>query len=138
MTEAYDTRELIAALECRDDDDKLTINDLSNDVLVSIFTALGNLGWVRRTVPCVCKAWNELYCSEDASPLHETLEVDFVEAVGSAAAREGALSRPVGGLSATTRIVPEEWALRHAVHASTVISWAEKRAGWVRKLHLMG
>ena len=65
MTEAYDTRELIAALEHRDDDAKSTINDLSNDVLVSIFTAVGNLGWVRRTVPCVCEAWNELYCSED-------------------------------------------------------------------------
>ena len=33
---------------------------------------------VRITTPRVCKAWAELYRSQDARPLHETLELDLV------------------------------------------------------------
>ena len=58
---------------------KLTINDLPNDVLVSIWIALEDLLWVRHNVPFVCKAWNELYCSRNACPLHEKLELVFFD-----------------------------------------------------------
>ena len=49
MTEAFDTRELAAALD--DDDAKLTINDLPKELLVSIFIAVENQTWARHTVP---------------------------------------------------------------------------------------
>ena len=78
MAEAFDTRELAAALD-GDAGAELTITDLPNDVLVSIFEAVGDLRYVRHTAPCLCKEWAELYRSQDASPLHETLEVDFLE-----------------------------------------------------------
>ena len=72
LAKAFDTRELAAAL---DDDDgaELPLNDLSNELLVEGFEAVGDLRSVRHTVPCVCKAWDELYLTEAASPLHETL-----------------------------------------------------------------
>ena len=42
------------------DDRPKTINDLPNDVLVSVFEAVRDLRWVRYVLPSVCKAWNEL------------------------------------------------------------------------------
>ena len=106
----------------------LTINDLPKEMLVSIFMALKDLRWVRHTIPLVCKAWNELYCSKDASPLHAELEVDFYEEIErtKAAAREREGEK-------------KEWAFGGAlVHGSRVISWAERRSGSVRRLHLKG
>ena len=62
--EAFNTGELAAALDDLDlpnlpvDDDRpKSLNDLPNDVLVSIFEAIGDLRWVRNTIPLVCKAW---------------------------------------------------------------------------------
>ena len=72
----------------------------------------------------VCKAWNELYRSQNASPLHEALVVDFRKEL-ERALRER-LAR--GGLGLR----------RPVVHASRVISWSEGRAEWVRKLHIGG
>ena len=98
MADAFDTLELAAALN--DDDRELTINDLPKELLVSIFIAVELPFWVRHTVSLVCKDWAELYCSKDASPLHETLEIDFWrEAERVAAAREG---EPRGRLGANT------------------------------------
>ena len=76
MDEAFDTRELAAAL----DDDagaELTITDLPNDVLVSIFIAAGDSRWVRHTIPCVCKERAELYRSQDASPCTRSSRLTF-------------------------------------------------------------
>ena len=135
--EAFDARGLVAALNAAADDDgsakPLTINDVPNDVLVSIFMAVGDLRWVRHTIPLVCKAWNELFLSKDASPLHETLEVDFYEEVKKAVV-----------VSATREEEEEKekewWRLPHhpVIHASRLISWAERRAGSLRKLRLEG
>jgi len=92
---------------------------------VSVFVAVGDQRWVRHTFPLVCRAWAELYRSKDASPLHETLEVAAGEVFWKevAAAREGEEERA---------------RLRPVVHASRVISWAERRAGSLRKLHFKG
>ena len=135
MAEAEDTLEPVAAL---DDADKFPLNDLPNDLLVSVFEAIGDLRYVRHTFSLVCKAWNELYCSQAASPLHETLEVNFYEEINSALARERARRGlgPVAGGSAER--AQERARRRPVVHASSVISWAERRASWVRKLHLYG
>ena len=76
MADAFDTLKLSAALD-GDDGAELTITDLPNDGLMSVFEAVGDLRWVRHTIPCVCKGWAELYRSQDASPLHEKLKVDF-------------------------------------------------------------
>ena len=90
---------------------------------MSVFIAVADQRWVRHTVPLVCKEWAELYRSQDASPLHETLEVDFRKEARRARGRD----------------CPTRSGLRRlVVHASRVISWAERRAGWVRKLHLAG
>ena len=82
MDEANDALEPVAVLD--NDVPKFpigdrpkTINDLPKELLVSAFEAVDDLRYVRHTVPLVCKAWDELYRSQDASPLHETLEVDF-------------------------------------------------------------
>jgi len=128
MAEPYDTRGarrrgLVASLD--DDVPKFpvdnrpkTINDLPKELLVSIFESVDDLYWVRRTVPLVCKAWDELYRSQDASPLHETLEVDLLKEA----------------LEAQKRFQdPSPF-----VRASRVISWVERRADWVRKLLLKG
>ena len=123
MDEAFDTRELAAVL----DDGagaELTITDLPNDVLVSIFIAAGDSRWVRHTIPCVCKERAELYRSQDASPLYEKLEVDFRKE------RERALRERLAFRGLGLR--------RPVVHASRIISWAEGRADWVRRLHLKG
>ena len=135
MAEAFNTRELTASLG--DDvpkfpiDDRLkAINDLPNDVLVSVFVAVGDQRLVRHTFPLVCRAWPELYRSKDASPLHETLEVNFRKEAEGAAARVG---------EEEEEEEEEERARRRpVVHASRVISWAERRAGSVRKLHFEG
>ena len=128
MTEAFDTGDLAAALDDIkfpvDDDRPKTIYNLPNDVLVSIFEAIRDLCYVRHTIPCVCKAWAELYRSQNASPLHEALVVDFRKEL-ERALRER-LAR--GGLGLR----------RPVVHASRVISWSEGRAEWVRKLHIGG
>ena len=58
MADAFDTPELVAALGAVVAE--LTINDLPKELLVSIFIAVGDLRWVRHTVPCVCKYWAEL------------------------------------------------------------------------------
>ena len=50
MAEAFDTRELTAALD-GDAGAELTITDLPNDVLVSIFEAVGDLRYVKSTPP---------------------------------------------------------------------------------------
>jgi len=128
MAEPYDTRGarrrgLVASLD--DDVPKFpvdnrpkTINDLPKELLVSVFESVDDLYWVRRTVPLVCKAWDELYRSQDASPLHETLEVDLLKEA----------------LEAQKRFQdPSPF-----VRASRVISWVERRAGWVRKLFWKG
>ena len=94
MAEAFNTRELTASLgddvpKFPIDDRPKAINDLPNDVLVSVFIAVEDDDWVRDTVPLVCKEWAELYRSKDASPLPETLEVDFEKEVENTVAREG-------------------------------------------------
>ena len=76
---------------------------------------------MRRFVPLVCKGWAELYRSQDASPLHETLLVDFYEEVKAL--------RP----ATKKRDPPHPF-----VRASRVISWAERHASSVRKLCLAG
>ena len=134
MAEALDTLELVAA-PSGDDGAKLSITDLPKELLVSVFIAVEDDDWVRDTVPLVCKEWAELYRSKDASPLHETLEVDFEKEVENTVAREGG---PRRGLRPITRAAVQEWALSRRVHASRVISWAERRAGSVRELHLGG
>ena len=112
----------------------LTINDLPKEMLVSIFMAIEDLRWVRQTIPLVCKAWNEIYLSKDASPLHETLEVNFYKEVKRSleGVRFGRLPRRIVGSRSETlpRLPP--------VRASRVISWAERRAGSVHKLDLDG
>ena len=112
----------------------LTINDLPKEMLVSIFMAIEDQTWVRWTVPLVCKAWNEIYLSKDASPLHETLEVNFYKEVKRSleGVRFGRLPRRIVGSRSETlpRLPP--------VRASRVISWAERRAGSVHKLDLRG
>ena len=114
----------------------LTINDLPKEMLVSIFMAVGNQNEVRDTIPRVCKAWNDLYCSKDASPLHEELVVDFKGEVGQIFAewheRVGRDRLIAAMQSGSDECIPP------AVHASRVISWAEKRAGSVRELYLDG
>ena len=126
----------------------LTINDLPKEMLVSIFMAIEDQTWVRWTVPLVCKAWNEIYLSKDASPLHETLDVDFYKEVKRAVEEDEDLLRalrnvpavPFGGLP--RRIVrgsrSETLPLLPPVQAPRVISWAERRAGSVHKLKLNG
>ena len=124
----------------------LTINDLPKEMLVSIFMAIEDLRWVRHTIPLVCKAWNEIYLSKDASPLHETLEVDFYEEVKRALEEEEELLRVLEGARfgrLPRRIVlgpsrSETLSLLPPVQASRVISWAERRAGSVHKLYLDG
>ena len=144
MVEANDTLEPVTALD--DDDDDVpefpindlpkTINDLPKELLVSVFIAFEDPILVMQPVPLVCKEWDEIYRSQDASPLHETLEVDLrTEVERAAAAREWA---PCRGLRPITRAAAQEWALSRRVHASRVISWAERRAGSVRKLYLKG
>ena len=135
MAEAFDTRELAATLDDVefpvDDDRPKTMNDLPNDVLVSVFVAVGDQRLVRHTFPLVCRAWPELYRSKDASPLHETLEVNFRKEAEGAAAREGEEEEEEEEEEERARRRP-------VVHASRVISWAERRAGSVRKLHFEG
>jgi hypothetical protein len=124
MAEPYDTRELAAALDDAKfpvDDRPKTINDLPKELLVSVFEAVDDLRWVSRTVLLVCKAWDELYRSQDASPLHETLEVELRKE-----AKEEQKRFPVPPVSSPF------------VRASRVISWVERRADWVRKLLLKG
>jgi hypothetical protein len=123
LADAFDTLKLSAALD-GDNGAELTITDLPNDGLMSVFEAVGDLRWVRHTIPCVCKEWDELYRSQDASPLHETLEVDFRKEL-ERALRERLAHRGLG-------------LRRPVVHASRIISWAEGRADWVRRLHLKG
>ena len=123
MDEANDALEPVAVLD--NDVPKFpigdrpkTINDLPKELLVSAFEAVDDLRYVRHTVPLVCKAWDELYRSQDASPLHETLEVDLLKEA----------------LEAQKRFQdPSPF-----VRASRVISWVERRAGWVRKLFWKG
>ena len=138
VEESLDAHELVAALTAGAADAKpLTIKDLPHDQLVSIFAATKDLTWVRHNVPLVCKAWNEIYCSRGASPLHETLEVDFGSEVATAAATRAREEGPLRGLRPITRAAAQEWASRRpVVHASSIISWAERRAGSVRKLDL--
>ena len=129
MAEAFNTRELTASLgedvpKFPIDDRPKAINDLPNDVLVSVFIAVADQRWVRHTVPLVCKEWAELYRSQDASPLHETLEVDFLEEAVTTA--QDARRR---GLGPAARAAGQGRSLRTpVVHGSRVISWADGRA----------
>ena len=118
--EALDARELALNAAAGAAAKPLTINDLPNDQLVSIFMAIGDQVMVRHTIPLVCKAWAELYRTKDASPLHETLEVDFDKEV----------ARALTDSDEETEDCPR-------VHASRVISWAQRRAGSVRELHVL-
>lgn len=44
----------------------------------SLYTSRGgNALWARHAFPSVCKAWSELCRTGDASPLHDTLEVEI-------------------------------------------------------------
>ena len=109
----------------------LTIEDLPKEILVSILMASEDPFWVRHTFPLVCKAWNELYLSKDASPLHEALEVDFRKEILWAA----------GEREAEEEESDDRWEPGPddpVVHASRVISWAQKRASSVQKLLLKG
>ena len=128
--EALDAHELVAVLNAAADGSaELTINDLPKEILVSVFIAARSPWWVRHTFPRVCKAWAELYRTKDASPLHAELVVDFYEEVEGAGEVSISWLREVGLL---------EDPRGPAVHASRVISWAEKRSGSVRGLHLEG
>ena len=142
MVEANDdTLEPVAALDDDDvpkfpiDDLPKTINDLPKELLVSVFEAVEDQTWVRLTFPLVCKEWAEIYRSRDASPLHETLEVDFEKEVQGAATREGEWEED---WSEEIEEEEERAPRRPSVHASRFISWAERRAGSVRKLHFEG
>jgi hypothetical protein len=92
---------------------------------VSVFDAVDDQTWVRHTFPLVCKEWAELYRSQDASPLHETLELDF--------SKESQVR--LGSENRLAALLTDRWPV---VHGSRVISWAERRAGSVRKLHIQG
>ena len=142
MVEANDdTLEPVAALDDDDvpkfpiDDLPKTINDLPKELLVSVFEAVEDQSWVRLTFPLVCKEWAEIYRSRDASPLHETLEVDFEKEVQGAATREGEWEED---WSEEIEEEEERAPRRPSVQASRVISWAERRAGSVRKLRVKG
>ena len=138
MAEANDALDLPAALNAAagGGNARLTIKDLPKDVLVTVLVALKDQTWVRHNIPCVCKAWNEMYCSRDASPLHETLEVDFekdVDRVTQAGLRlrRGASSPSTRGSSKAVRRVV-------AFDPSRVAPWAKRRAGWVHHLLIKG
>ena len=139
--EAFDIRELVAALNNDTGDAKpLTINDLPKEILVSTCIASANPTWVKHTFPRVCKEWDEIYWSKDASPLHETLEIDCGKEVYIALAT-GALEgwgrrRSPGptAAGAAGQEAEKEAPLERVVDASRVISWAERRASSVRKL----
>ena len=147
MAEANNTLEIVAAPTDADGDTTmaepsststpppppLTINDLPKEVLVSICVTINNPIWEKHTIPLVCKEWNEIYLSKDASPLHETLEVCFNEEIEREAARQGLPPR-LGPATATE--AQEPGPRRPVVHVSQVFSWAERRAGSVRKLQL--
>ena len=53
LAEAFKTRELD---EPERDADFFPLNDLPNDVLVSVFAAVKDRQWARHTVPLVCRA----------------------------------------------------------------------------------
>ena len=149
MAEANDARKLVLEIvvkvvverdDANDDDDgpKLTINDLPKELLVSIFAAIDNPTWVRFTFPCVCKAWAELYRSKDASPLHETLEVDFRKEVIWARGKEEEEEEEEAEEEEEDEENWEPAPGDPVVHASRVIPWAARRDGSVRKLLLKG
>ena len=98
----------------------LKLTDLPNDMLVTIFVAIVNPSWVRHNIPCVCKAFRDLYRSRDTSPLHERLFLHFAEEVAAA------------------RAVPSHRSPRRepVFRASRVISWARTYAESVRRLVL--
>ena len=134
----------------------LTIEDLPKEILVSILMATEDPFWVRHTFPLVCKAWNELYLSKDASPLHEALEVDFRKEHKTARAARKELAAAVVAATESTEEEKQaaaavvaaaeneeedesSWPFcRSLVHASRVLSWAERRASSVHKLLLKG
>lgn len=64
------------------------------------------LRWARETFPLVCKQWRDLYRSQQASPLHETLEIDLT------VERRLPTRRPPPIVRAATAIA--RWARRHA------------------------
>ena len=72
----FDALELAAML-----DDDGAPSTIPKEPLVSIFIAVEDDFLVRHTVLGVCKGSAGLYRSKDASPLHETLEVDFEKEV---------------------------------------------------------
>ena len=128
------------------------LNELPEEVLVSVFDAVGDLDWVRRTVPFVCKAWDELYRSRDARSLHETIKLDFRGEVESAARKrekERARQRKweAGGWGSEDKedwggggwcAFCGEWHGPHGFDPWAVIPWAERRAGSVRRLLVSG
>ena len=96
----------------------LKLTDLPDQVLVSILIEVYKMSWVRYSFASVCKAFRDLYRSRDASPLHETLWLDFEDEV--AMAKRMSSRRP-------PRREP-------VVRASRVISWARTHAESVRTL----
>ena len=80
-----------AATACASAQDFFPINDLPTDLLVTIVALAAEQmdknkrywsepegpTWIRHSFPLVCKRWNAIFATKDASPLHETLLVYF-------------------------------------------------------------
>lgn len=88
-----------------------SIDALPRDLLVSIFSLVGDVRFVRENIPLVRREWRDIYRSTQASPLHRTLKVDVSvdsgqRALAWASRRSGVVRRLVvegGGNSATRR-----------------------------------
>jgi len=158
--------------------DFFPINNLPTDLLVTIVALAAeqmDIGkrpwdspkgptWIRHSFPLVCKRWNAIFATKDASPLHETLLVNFGKEI--LAAKEDASASSITAAATTTtmtaggvrgmrrdprrdprrefpefRRLPNETALERALrlgepflHTWRVIDWAQQRAESVRKL----
>jgi len=127
--------------------DFFPINDLPPELLVTIVALAAEkmekdkrhwewpVGptWIRHSFPSVCKRWNAIFATKDASPLHETLVVHFEREAELVMAAARASS------SSTATTAEEGRGPRRGdpvVHASRVIAWAQQRAESVRKLRL--
>lgn len=76
------------------------LDDVPNDVLVTIFSLVDDQRWVRETFPLIAKAFRDLYRSQGAGPLHEKLVLD-------------------AGVDSGQRAI--EWASRYASDAKELI-----------------
>ena len=146
--------------------DFFPINNLPTDLLVTIVALAAeqmDIGkrpwdspkgptWIRHSFPLVCKLWNAIFATKDASPLHETLRVDFRWEVKLAREAARASSSSVldeeeaeAWASSSSDLDEEEVEARASkepgsrrrypvLHASRVIQWAQQRAESVREL----